>query len=135
MRRNLTAKQVEGNLRYQPFSEDVFIQDLASCRGVVAGGGFTLMGEAVYMHKPMLAVPLGLQFEQVLNGRYLAREGFGATADALDDPAVVRGFVDKLDVYSAKLASYEQNGNEELYGAMDEVLDKAEAGVLDQTVI
>jgi len=87
------------------------------------------------MHKPMLAVPLGLQFEQVLNGRYLAREGFGATAPTLDDPAVVHGFVDRLDEYSSKLAGYVQKGNEELYAAMDEVLDKAEAGVLDQTIL
>jgi uncharacterized protein (TIGR00661 family) len=135
MRRDLTAEQVEGNLRYQPFSEDVFIENLASCRGVVAGGGFTLMGEAVYMHKPMLAVPLGLQFEQVLNGRYLASEGYGATAPTLDDPAVVHGFVKRLDEYAAKLAGYEQKGNDELYAAMDEVLDKAEAGLLDQTLI
>lgn len=135
MRRNLTAEQVEGNLRYQPFSEDKFIDDLASCRGVVAGGGFTLMGEAVYMHKPMLAVPLGLQFEQVLNGRYLAREGFGATAPTLEDPKTVHAFVGRLDEYAAKLASYVQEGNEELYGAMDEILDKAEAGVLDQTIL
>ena len=28
--------------------EATFIADLASCAGVVAGGGFTLMGEAVY---------------------------------------------------------------------------------------
>lgn len=93
------------------------------------------MGEAVYMKKPMLAVPLGLQFEQVLNGRYLAREGFGATAPTLDDPAVVHDFVAKLDVFASKLATYRQEGNQELYDAMDEVLDRAEAGVLDQTII
>jgi uncharacterized protein (TIGR00661 family) len=75
MRRDLTAEVVEGNLRYQPFGEATFIDDLASCRAVIAGGGFTLMGEAVYLHKPMLAVPVGRQFEQVLNARYL-REGF-----------------------------------------------------------
>jgi len=135
MRRDLKAEQVEGNLRYQPFSEDGFIADLASCRGVVAGGGFTLMGEAVYMHKPMLAVPLGGQFEQVLNGRYLAREGFGATTPTLEDPRHVHDFVARLDDYAAVLAAYAQTGNDELYGAMDEVLDKAEAGVLDQTLL
>ena len=29
------------------------------------------MGEAVYLRRPMLAVPVGGQFEQVLNARYL----------------------------------------------------------------
>ena len=57
MRRGIKEEQVEGNLRYRPFSEAGFIDDLASARAVIAGGGFTLMGEAVYLHKPMLAVP------------------------------------------------------------------------------
>ena len=39
------------------------------------------MGEAVYLHKPMLAVPLARQFEQVLNARYLEHEGYGRCAD------------------------------------------------------
>ncbi len=69
MKRNITADVVDENLTYRPFSEDGFIADLASARGVIAGGGFTLMGEAVYLHKPMLAVPLERQFEQVLNAR------------------------------------------------------------------
>lgn len=135
MRRNITEEQVEGNLRYQPFSEDGFIADLASCKGVVAGGGFTLMGEAVYMHKPMLAVPLGRQFEQVLNGRYLAREGYGAEVPSLDDPRAVLDFVANLPRYAEKLAGYTQDGNRELYGELDAVLDRAEAGVLDQSLI
>lgn len=63
MKRDLKEEVVEGNLRYQPFSEGKFIDDLASCRAVIAGGGFTLMGEAVYLHKPLLAVPLARQFE------------------------------------------------------------------------
>jgi len=135
MRRGITEEQVEGNLRYQPFSEDGFIADLASCKGVVAGGGFTLMGEAVYMHKPMLAVPLGRQFEQVLNGRYLAREGFGAMTPSLDDPRAVLDFVGNLPRYADALASYHQVGNEEMYAALDGVMDRAEAGVLDQTIL
>ena len=36
-----------------------FIDDLRTARGVIASGGFTLMGEAVYLRRPMLAVPIG----------------------------------------------------------------------------
>ena len=93
------------------------------------------MGEAVYMHKPMLAVPLGRQFEQVLNGRYLAREGYGAEVPSLDDPRAVLDFVANLPRYAEKLAGYTQDGNRELYGELDAVLDRAEAGVLDQSLI
>ncbi|AKT39874.1 MJ1255/VC2487 family glycosyltransferase [Chondromyces crocatus] len=130
MRRGLTEEQVEGNLRFRPFSEEGFIDDLASCRGVIAGGGFTLMGEAVYLHKPMLAVPLGRQFEQVLNARYLEREGFGQYAMALDDPAVIQRFLAALPGCEEKLASYAQDGNRALLGELDTLLDRASAGIL-----
>lgn len=130
MRRNLTAEVVEGNLRFQPFSEDKFIDDLASCRAVIAGGGFTLMGEAVYLHKPMLAVPLARQFEQVLNARYLQLEGYGRHADTLDDPAKIHAFLEAIPGCEAKLATYTQDGNREVLAALDGWLDKAAAGVI-----
>ncbi|HMY16542.1 MAG TPA: glycosyltransferase family protein, partial [Polyangium sp.] len=111
MRRGLEKEVVEGNMRYQPFSEDKFIDDLATSRAVIAGGGFTLMGEAVYLHKPMLAVPLGRQFEQTLNARYLELEGFGRQAESLDDPKVIHDFLAAIPSCEEKLAKYEQDGN------------------------
>jgi uncharacterized protein (TIGR00661 family) len=129
MRRNLKEEVVEGNLRFQPFSEDKFIDDLASSKAVIAGGGFTLMGEAVYLHKPMLAVPLARQFEQVLNARYLELEGFGRHAETLEDAATITDFIAKVPEYEKKLQKYEQNGNEKIKTAIDEWLDKAAAGV------
>ena len=88
MRRSITEEQIEGNLRYKPFDEKVFIDDLASARAVIAGGGFTLMGEAVYLHKPMLGVPVGHQFEQVMNVRYLEYLAPDATVVTATDPFV-----------------------------------------------
>jgi uncharacterized protein (TIGR00661 family) len=130
MRRDLKEEVVEGNLRYQPFSEDKFIDDLASSRAVIAGGGFTLMGEAVYLKKPMLAIPLARQFEQVLNARYLELEGYGRYAETLDDPKIVTDFLAAVPGCEEKLASYEQDGNEKIKLAIDEWLDKAAAGVI-----
>lgn len=128
MRRNLSEELVEGNLRFRPFSEQVFISDLASARAVVASAGFTLMSECVYLHKPLLALPLSGQFEQVLNARYLELEGYGACAEAVDGE-VVRTFVAKLPEYEERLASYEQEGNSQLLDALDEHLDRAAAGL------
>jgi uncharacterized protein (TIGR00661 family) len=130
MRRGIAEDQVEGNLRYRPFSEAGFIDDLASSRGVIAGGGFTTMGEAVFLHKPMLAVPLVHQFEQVMNARYLEREGFGRMATSLTDPAVVRDFVAAIPACEDKLAGYAQDDNALLFQKVDELLDRAAAGVL-----
>lgn len=130
MRRTITEDQVEGLLTYRPFSEAGFIDDLASARGVIAGGGFTLMGEAVYLRKPMLAVPLARQFEQVMNARYLEKVGYGKEATTLEDPAVIHDFVKELPRYEEKLSGYAQDGNTELFRALDEVLDRAQAGIL-----
>jgi uncharacterized protein (TIGR00661 family) len=130
MRRNITEEQVEGTLRYRPFSEQGFIDDLASAAGVIAGGGFTTMGEAVYLRKPMLAVPLERQFEQVMNARYLERLGYGMFAESLRDPAIVQAFVRKLPEYQAKLATYTQDGNTKLFAAVDAFFDKVASGVL-----
>jgi uncharacterized protein (TIGR00661 family) len=129
MRRSIKEDQVEGNLTYRPFSEAGFIDDLASSRAVIAGGGFTLMGEAVYLRKPMLSVPLGKQFEQVMNGRYLEKIGYGCYAPTLDDPAAVTRFLDAIPRCQEKLASYTQDGNTLLLRAVDEFLDRAAAGV------
>jgi uncharacterized protein (TIGR00661 family) len=130
LRRDLQEEQVEGKLRFRPFSEDRFIDDLASCRAVVAGGGFTLMGEAVYLRKPMLSIPLGRQFEQVLNGRYLAHYGYGMTAPSLDDPALLSQFLGELPRFEESLADYQQDGNEAMFAELLGLLDRAEAGVL-----
>jgi uncharacterized protein (TIGR00661 family) len=130
MRRGLETEEVDGNLRHRPFSEAAFIADLASARAVIAGGGFTVMGEAVYLHKPMLAVPLANQFEQTLNARYLQYLGYGRYADDIDDVAVLRDFLDAVPQCEEKLAAYSQDGNRDLLGAVDEAMDRAAAGVI-----
>lgn len=129
VRRDIKEEQVEGNLRFRPFSENGFIDDLASARAVVAGGGFTLMGEAVFLHKPMLAVPLGRQFEQILNARYLEREGFGRHAEALDNAQIITDFLANVPRYEEALTRYAQKDNGEILSALDGFLDRAMAGV------
>lgn len=129
MRRHLTEDEVEGNLTYRPFSETAFIEDLRTARAVIAGGGFTVMSECVYLHKPMLAVPIRAQFEQVLNARWLERLGYGIAADDLHDPAPIEAFLAELDTYEGNLQGYEQDGNKALLAGLDEHLDRAAAGL------
>jgi uncharacterized protein (TIGR00661 family) len=125
MRPGATAETREGNLRFLPFSEDGFITDLATCRGVIAGGGFTLMGEALFLGKPMLAVPIEGQFEQMLNSRYLAKEGFGAWTADFADPTVVSRFLERSPDYAKALERYTQDGNTKLLEAVDHFLHLA----------
>lgn len=120
----LGREEKKGNLTIRPFSEDGFIADLASARAVIAGGGYSLMGEAVYLHKPMLSVPLARQFEQVLNARYLEHLGYGQMAERVERDTVVQ-FLGKTVQYEEKLAAYEQDGNEKLLGAVERLAIEA----------
>lgn len=129
MRRQITSEVVEGNLRYRPFSEAGFIDDLASARAVIAGGGFTLLSEAVYLHKPVLSVPVEGQFEQVLNGKYIEASGYGRFARSLDDPRHIERFVAAIPECERALASYEQDGNTTALHAIDGFLDQAAGGI------
>lgn len=111
----------------RPFSQQGFIDDLRTARGVVAGGGFSLMGEAVHLQVPLLAIPLRKQFEQELNARYLDRLGYGRfntepTEDALID------FISELDTLSEGLAAYRPRDNSMLFGCLDELLGRVALG-------
>jgi uncharacterized protein (TIGR00661 family) len=125
MRPGIKEEIVDGKLRFRPFSETTFIDDLASARAVIGAGGFTLMGEAVYLHKPMLSIPLEDQFEQMLNARYLEHEGFGMWTPSFEDPTVIPRFLERVPECAAKLAGYAQDGNREILAGVDEFLHKA----------
>ena len=127
LRRDLKEEVREGKLRYMPFSEDRFIDDLRTAHGVVASGGFTLMGEAVYLHRPMLTVPVQGQFEQVLNGRYLEQLGHGRCGDEIS-AELLGAFLERIPDYRASLAGYAQDGNKDLLAKLEEVLQRAASG-------
>jgi uncharacterized protein (TIGR00661 family) len=91
---------------------------------VVANGGFTLLSEAVYLHKPVLASPVKKQFEQVLNARYVEALGYGLAADALSAERLGE-FLERLPDLEAKLAGYSQDGNREILARLDELLEQA----------
>jgi uncharacterized protein (TIGR00661 family) len=124
MRRDITSEVMDGNLRFRPFAEAGFIDDLRTAAGVVASAGFTLMGEAVYLRRPMLAVPIVGQFEQVLNARYLEREGYGLGADLIDDGRLGQ-FIEALPEFERNLGRYHQEGNRDLLASLGKTLEAA----------
>lgn len=118
---------VPDNVTLRPFSQQGFIDDLRTARGAVAPGGYSLMGEAVHLHVPLLAIPLQKQFEQQLNARYLSMLGYGAWAEAPTEEAVV-GFLERIDDYAHGVSQYEPRDNAVLFGCLDELVARAAAG-------
>jgi uncharacterized protein (TIGR00661 family) len=127
-KRDLKGPEVDGKISYMPFSEAGFIDDLRTCKGVVGNGGFTLMSESVYLHKPFLSIPIGGQFEQVLNARYLEQLGYGHFSPTLTDEALAT-FLDKVPDAEKKLADYKQDGNKDMLAAVDQVIDQVQQGI------
>ncbi len=112
-----------GNVTLKGFSEAGFVNDLASARAVIAGGGFSLMGEAVQLGKPLLAVPLERQFEQTLNALYLEKLGYGEYHEKLSEAAIV-SFLAKAPEYAVNLQNYEYRAdrNRRIFAALDALL-------------
>ena len=122
-RRDLKEDLVDGPLRFRPFSEERFIEDLATSRAVVANGGFTLLSEAVYLHKPVLASPVRKQFEQIMNARYIEKEGYGLGAEELGRERLGE-FLERLPEFGRNLAAYRQDGNRQILAALDKLLER-----------
>ena len=114
-----------GNVTLKDFSEEGFVEDLATCRAVVAGGGFSLMGEAIYLGKPLYSIPLRGQFEQTLNALYLEKLGYGEYHPQLTGKSLDR-FLESADDYAEALSEWRQDGNHHLLSALDEKLAEVE---------
>jgi UDP-N-acetylglucosamine:LPS N-acetylglucosamine transferase len=94
------------------------------------------MSEAVYLKKPMLSVPIGGQFEQVLNALYLQKLNYGMHATALDGK-VLGEFLERVDGCAKSLANFSQDGNTVLLDKLDSLLAEAHGrkGQWDETTV
>lgn len=113
--------ETHGNVLLRPFSEAGFIAELAGSRAVLTNGGFSLISEAVYLHKPVCAVPIPAQFEQWLNAAEIEQRGYGRHFEAIT-AANVSAFLGELPAYEAALSTYQQSDNDEFFARLQEVL-------------
>lgn len=114
-----------GKVTIYPFSDEAFLSDLASARGAVGGAGFTFMTEAFWLGKPVLAVPFGGQFEQILNAQYAELLGWGQRADELTSERVA-SFWEEAPDYAKRLEDLPHDSNRELLSALDRELQRAQ---------
>ena len=110
-----------GNVQLRNFSEQGFIDDLSSAKAVITNGGFSLISEAIYLHKPICSIPLENQFEQFMNAAYVEKLGYGRHFEELTADSV-RAFVYDLNNFRMNLQQYHQNGNQEIFRTLDLLL-------------
>jgi uncharacterized protein (TIGR00661 family) len=65
----------EGNLFIRPIENDLFIESLINCTGILCGAGFETPAEALFLKKKLLVIPMKGQYEQQCNAAALATLG------------------------------------------------------------
>ncbi len=70
-----TTKYTKDNVTFLPVENELFLENLASCSGVLCGAGFELPAEAIYLKKKLMVIPMENQFEQQCNAESLKRLG------------------------------------------------------------
>jgi uncharacterized protein (TIGR00661 family) len=63
------------NVSVQPLSNEVFIQSMASCTGMLCGAGFETPAEALFLQKKLMVIPMKNQYEQQCNAAALRQMG------------------------------------------------------------
>lgn len=110
----------EDSIQFCAVNESAFIEDLASCEAVITTAGNQLVGESLYLEKPVLAMPEPNNFEQSINGFFLEQSGTGATIPI--DRITARDiseFLDRTDEFRAKIDPETQNGNQQAIASID----------------
>ena len=113
------------NLTFKSASVDGFLDDLAHCKGVLCTAGFTLMSEALFLGKPLLAVPNRGIFEQTLNAIFLERESLGRSV--IDRKVTMADLVDFEENWEQLVqhnGDRRQLGNDQALDAIESVLAK-----------
>ncbi len=89
------VERYDDTLTFHRLDDEKFLALMARCRGLITTAGFESVGEAMYLGKPVLAVPVEGHFEQFCNSLDAARAGAGMAASHFD----IDGFLRFLPAY------------------------------------
>ena len=115
--------EVDGNLTYRAFNEEQIFEDMRTAKAIIVNGGFTMISEAIYLKKPIYSTPAHKNFEQILNGFYVEKLGFGEYHDDLDVKKI-ENFLNHLEKYQENLNKVEPWDNTEILKDLDLSIEK-----------
>src|SRR5581483_9746072 len=112
------------NLDFRAPSKEGFIRDLANCRAVLSTAGNQLIGEAIYLGKPILATPEDA-FEQRLNAHMVERMGVGMRAHLSTlSPSDVDRFLGNDSFYRTNMRSHSADGRDRALAILHRFIDE-----------
>jgi uncharacterized protein (TIGR00661 family) len=115
----LGARPAEGPLRFHEIDERRFIDDLAGCEAVVSTAGNQLVGEALYLRKPMLVMPEAWNFEQSVNAYFLQQSGAGWAERGRLTAARLGAFLESVGSLRAAIRPEAMCGNDAALAALE----------------
>lgn len=114
-------EKTDANLVFKKFNEKEFYKELATSKAVILNGGFTLMTEALFLKKPILAFPIKGQFEQVVNAHHLEKMKLGMKSEKTETKKI-KQFLQKIPEYKKNLKQFKFN-NPDTVEELQKVID------------
>ena len=115
--------EIDENLTYRAFNEEQIFEDMRTAKAIIVNGGFTMISEAIYLKKPIYSTPAHKNFEQILNGFYVEKLGFGEYHDDLNVEEI-ENFLNNLETYQENLNKVEPWDNTEILKDLDLSIEK-----------
>jgi uncharacterized protein (TIGR00661 family) len=124
----LGARRPEARCTYHEVDEQNFVRDLSSCFAIVSNAGNQLVGEALYLKKPFLALPEAGNFEQAINAYFVRDVGAGDWVD-FDrfQHADLRQFLQRVPEFRQQIGSQDVVGNEAVLDLIRDEVASVEA--------
>jgi len=97
----------DGPLKFRPLDEQRFVDDVASCQALIGAAGNQSLGEAIYLGKPVFALPEEQHHEQLINSHFLRQMGTGDFEPVEQvQPSHLHRFLARLDEFRERLCAY-----------------------------
>lgn len=127
-------QEARGSLVFRPISEAGFLDDLVPAKAVISAAGNQLLGECLYLGKPVFAMPETGQDEQLINAHFLEQSGRGRwTAPERFTRADAESFLAALDSMRGGEERHEYNGTPAAVEAVEECLQRYAGFPRDRT--
>jgi uncharacterized protein (TIGR00661 family) len=109
----------DGPVSFRPPSNDGFLDDLATCRAVFSTAGNQLVGEALWLGKPMLVMPENT-VEQRLNAAAVERLRIGIQVrlEHVDAP-LIAGFFRQAETFAGTIKAAVSDGRADALDAIE----------------